>query len=86
MINKLMPHLETGEYAVLMCKGLTGQVLKIDRQVSTDETDEIFVVFRTLPDAYSYIEKINSLDSTIEFCIYDEKHQLEKYIKAPAYI
>ncbi|MFT3981660.1 MAG: hypothetical protein QM687_14390 [Ferruginibacter sp.] len=80
-----IPELKNNQLAVLMADGATGHVLNLDAQISFNEEENIFLIFESIDEVYSFIRKKSAINDTIEFCIYNSKREMIEYIKATRY-
>jgi len=73
------PEIDETHFAVLMAEGATGIVLTAAGKRHLGDDQDVYVVFDDLQSASLYISNKQKENETVEFSVFDDKHELVVY-------
>lgn len=81
-MDRIFPKIEQGQFAVARADSNTGHILTVNNKISLSPEDEVIEIFQNIEEAYRYIQDLKLSQTSIEFLIYNWKHEFVEFIKA----
>lgn len=75
----MQPEIKEMQFAVLMADGATGIVLTATGQKYLGDNQDVYIIFDDLQSAAQFVTNKQNENDTVEFSVFDSKHELVAY-------